>query len=275
MGTQLMARGMPLEACGTLWNVERPEEVRAVHAAYRAAGCDLLTTNTFGGSAYALERYGLASRMEELNCAGLRIAREAAGPSAWVLGNVGPLGDFLSPRGPLSACERRACFRAQIAALKAGGVDAILIETMSDPVEMEIAVNAAKESADSPVFATYAFKKDKDEFRTLTGVPLAEAVQRALAAGADAVGANCGVALSLAENLELAKELVRAAGSTPVILQPNAGSPQWLENGAHYAATPEAMAGLARLLLEAGVRLIGGCCGSSPLHLAAMSRALH
>jgi methionine synthase I (cobalamin-dependent) len=192
-----------------------------------------------------------------------------------VLGNVGPLGDFLSLRGRLSACERRACFCAQIAALQAAGADAILIETMSDPVEMEIAVKAAKESAEGPVFATYAFKKDKDGFRTLTRAPLAEAVQRALAAGADAVGANCGVALSLAENLELARKLVRAAGSTPVILQPNAGSPQWSKNGFRYAATPEAMSDLARLLLEAGVRLIGGCCGTTPLHLAAMSRALH
>jgi len=277
MGTQLFARGLGSGDCGMLWNTERAELVRSVHDAYRQAGCNLITTNTFGGTAYALALHGTgtAERMAELNRAGAQVAREVANNSAWVLGDVGPFGDFLEPLGDMEADELHSMFRAQIAALADGGVDAILIETMSDPAEMEIALSAAKEATSLPVLATYAFQKSSDgTFRTMMGITVDETVERAVAAGADIVGANCGVELSFPDYLELARQIVRSAGKTPVILQPNAGSPQIVDGETRYNATPDEMAAVVKPLLDIGVRIVGGCCGTSPTLLAAMSRKI-
>ena len=224
---------------------------------------------------HALARHGLEGQMEEFNRAGARTAREAAGESAWVLGDVGPFGDFLEPLGDMMECELRAIFRAQIAALMEGGVDAILIETMSDPAEVEVAVAAAKECGSLPILATYAFQKTgENDFRTMMGTDAGEAVERAVAAGAHIVGANCGTGLAFPDYLELARQLVRAAGKIPVILQPNAGAPQIVGDQTVYCATPAEMAAIVAPLLDIGVRIIGGCCGTSPAHLAAMSGAI-
>jgi len=275
MGTQLLASGLASGECGMLWNADRADSVRAVHQAYRQAGCNLITTNTFEGSSFALARHHLDERMAELNGAGARNAREIAGDSAWVLGDVGPFGDFLEPLGDMTADELFAIFRAQITALMEGGADAVLVETMSDPAEVAVAVAAAKAVGSIPVIATYAYQKTGPaEYRTMMGTSVDEAVAQAVAAGADIVGANCGTGLAFPDYLELARQMVRAAGKTPVILQPNAGAPQVIGGQTVYCATPEEIAGIVQPLLEAGVRIIGGCCGTSPAHLAAMSRAL-
>ena len=276
MGTQLLARGLAPGECGMLWNVDRPASVQQVHEAYRSAGCDLITTNTFGGTATALERHGLADRAAELNRAAARIARAAAGENGWVLGDVGPFGDFLEPLGDTTSEELRNIFRAQIQALIEGGADAILIETMSDPAEAAVGVEAAK-SCDSavPVIVTYAFQTTASgEFRTMMGSGVEEAVSSAVGAGAQIVGANCGTSLGLDDYVQLARQIVRAANGAHVILQPNAGSPRAVGDGAVYDATPDQMAATALELAASGVRVIGGCCGTSPGHLAAMSRAL-
>jgi 5-methyltetrahydrofolate--homocysteine methyltransferase len=276
MGTQLMARGLTSGECGMLWNLDRPADVGGIHAAYRAAGCDLVTTNSFGGSRFALEFHGQAGRVAELNRAAAQVARAAAGANGWVLGDVGPFGGFLEPVGDTAPEDVAAAFRDQIAALIAGGADAILVETMSDPAEAVIGIAAAKACNKSiPVVATYTFEKTASgEFRTMMGTTAAEAMQRAIAAGADIVGTNCGTGLNLDDYILLAQQLVAAAGKTPVIVQPNAGAPR-MENGKTiYDATPEQMAACARRLRETGVRIIGGCCGTSPALLAAMSRAV-
>jgi 5-methyltetrahydrofolate--homocysteine methyltransferase len=276
MGTQLLARGLASGECGMIWNVERPGDVGNIHLAYRNAGCDLITTNSFGGSRFALGLHGLAGRVAELNRAAARVARAAAGNHGWVLGDVGPFCDFLEPVGDITADELREAFQTQIAALLEGGVDAILVETMSDPAEAVVGVDAARLcSAEVPVIVTYAFQKTAPgEFRTMMGTSAAEAMRRATAAGAEIVGTNCGTGLSLDDYVNLAEQLVAAAGNASVIVQPNAGSPR-MENGqAIYDATPEKMAATATRLLAAGVRIIGGCCGTTPEHLAAMSRAV-
>lgn len=274
MGTELLANGLGSGECGTLWNVERPEIVRGVHEAYRKAGCNLITTNTFCGSTFALEPHGLVERMAELNRAGARNARDIAGDSAWVLGDIGPFGDFLEPLGDMTENDLRAIFRTQTQALIDGGVDALLVETMSDPAEMEVAIAAVKDCSSLPIIATYAFQKSGDtEFRTMMGTSIEETIERAIAAGANIVGANCGISLSFPDYLELARQLVRAAGRTPVILQPNAGSPQFVGDNTIYCATPADMAAIVAPLWDIGVRIIGGCCGTSPAHLAAMCRA--
>ncbi len=276
MGTQLLARGMKSGDCGMIWNLERPGDVGAIHQAYRTGGSDLITTNSFGGSRFALERHGFANRVAELNRAAAQVARAAAGDHGWVLGDVGPFGDFLEPVGDTTAEDLRAAFRDQIAALLAGGADAILVETMSDPAEAEVGVEAAKACADRvPVLVTYAFQQTAPgQFRTMMGTGVAAAVRRAIEAGADIVGTNCGTSLDLNDYVELARQIVQAAGRTPVIIQPNAGSPR-VENGQTlYHATPEQMAETAVKLLGVGVRIVGGCCGTAPVHLAAMSRAI-
>ena len=160
MGTQLLARGLTSGDCGMFWNAERPGDVGGIHLAYRNAGCDLITTNSFGGSRFALELHGLADRVAELNRAAAQVARAAAGDNGWVLGDVGPFGDFLEPLGDTTADDLRAAFSDQIAALLAGGADAILVETMSDPAEAVVGIEAAKAcAANVPVIVTYAFQK--------------------------------------------------------------------------------------------------------------------
>jgi len=275
MGTQLLAQGLGAGECGMLWNAEHPERVRGVHEAYRKSGCNLFTTNTFGGSSYALEHHGLVERMAELNRAGAQNARQIAGDSAWVLGNIGPFGDFLEPLGDMTAEKLRAIFRAQAQSLIEGGADALLIETMCDPVEVEVAVAAVRDCSSLPIIATYTFQKNGDHaFRTIMGTSVEEAMERAIAAGAHIVGTNCGTALSFPDYLELARQIVRAAEKTPVILQPNAGAPQIVGEQTFYCATPGEMAAIVMPLLDIGVRVIGGCCGTSPAHLAAMSSAI-
>ena len=276
MGTQLLVRGLTSGECGMLWNVNRPGDVGGIHLAYRNAGCDLITTNSFGGSRFALKLHALENRVAELNRAAARVARAAAGENGWVLGDVGPFGDFLEPVGDVTADELRAAFQAQIAALIEGGADAILVETMSDPAEAVVGIEAAKLcSTTVPVIATYAFQKTAPgEFRTMMGTTAAEAVKSATGAGAEIVGANCGTGLSLDDYVKLAEQLVAAAGQAKVIVQPNAGSPRTENGRTIYNATPEEMAATALRLLTAGVRIIGGCCGTTPAHLAAMSRAV-
>ena len=276
MGTQLFARGLKPGACGMLWNVERPGDVGGIHLAYRDAGCDLITTNSFGGTRFALEVHGMVDRCVELNRGAASVARASAGAHGLVLGDVGPFGDFLEPLGDVCPEELQAAFQTQIYALIDGGVDAILVETMSDPAEAVVGVQAAKACDPAlPVIVTYAYQKSAPgEFRTMMGTSVTEAIGRAIDAGADLVGANCGTDLSLDDYVELAGQLVAAAGQIRVIVQPNAGSPQ-IENGQTvYRATPEEMAATAQRLLDAGVRVVGGCCGTTPAHLAAMSRII-
>lgn len=259
-----------------LWNVERPVDIRAVHEAYIDSGCNIITTNSFGGSRTMLERHGLADRVAEFNRAAAELARQAVGEEGWVFGDVGPFGDFLEPLGDMTDGELEEIFHEQIVALIDGGADAVLVETMSAPEEVAVAVRAAKANApELPVVATYAFQKAGEEFRTMMGTTVQEAIQAAVEAGAGVVGANCGTDLGFGDYERLAAELVAAAGGIPVLLQPNAGAPKQAPDGTiTYDALPEEMAELAVRLRKAGVAIIGGCCGTSPAHLKAMANAL-
>lgn len=269
-GTQLQSMGLKPGACGECWNTAYPDRVRELHRRYVAAGADLLTTNTFGANAFVLGNHGAAERVRELNVAGAKLARELAGDNAWVLGDVGPFGGMLEPLGETPPEDAAKAFRDQAAALLEGGADAILVETMSDPAEMALALRAAKAAGAAFVIATYAFQKSAVGLRTMMGTTVADAVAAALAAGADVVGANCGTDLSLADYEKLAVELVAAAKGTPVIVQPNAGSPILCDGKISYAESAALFAAAAPRLLAAGARLVGGCCGSTPEHIAAM-----
>ena len=259
-----------------LWNVDRAADVREIHDAYRSAGSDLITTNSFGGSSFMLNRHGLADRAEELNRAAAEIARSAAGQAGWVLGDVGPFGDFLEPIGETKPHQLRDMFQRQIGALLAGGADAILLETMSDPAEAVIGIDVAKASdAGVPVIVTYAFQKTASgSFRTMMGTSVDEAMHRAIDSGAQIIGANCGARLNLNDYVELAKQIIAVAAGAYVMIQPNAGPPHTEGERTVYNATPEQMAATTLQLLSSGVRIVGGCCGTTSEHLLAISRAL-
>ena len=275
MGTQLIEMGMSAGECGMLWNAARPHDIAAIHRAYRAAGSRLLTSNSFGGTRSMLERHGEGGRVAELNRAAARIASEAAGGEAWVLGDVGPFGDFLEPLGDTEPDELRDIFSEQMRALADGGADIILLETMSDPGEVEVGIEAARTVCELPVMVSYAFQRAADgSFRTMMGNTVEDCLNRALAGGAQIVGANCGTDLGLDDYRELAEALVAASAGRPVALQPNAGAPRNTPDGAVYDATPAEMAALAGDLRDAGVRLVGGCCGTTPAHLAAIAATL-
>lgn len=273
-GTQLQAMGLVPGACGERWNLEQPDRVRELHRRYLAAGSDLLTTNSFGGTATVLAGHGLEGQAQAINLAAARLCREVAGEQAWVLGDMGPFGGLLEPLGDAAPETAERAFRDQAAALLAGGADALLVETMSDPAEMEIAVRAARAAGASLVIATYTFQNSRVGYRTMMGTSVAEGVRRALAAGAAIVGANCGTELSLDDYERLTVELVAAAGDAPVIVQPNAGSPVLREGKISYAESAAQFASATTRLLAAGARIVGGCCGSTPDHIAAMRSIL-
>ncbi len=276
MGTLLMAEGMTAGESSALWNVTHPDIVAGIHRRYRQAGCRLITTNTFQACRTTLEPHGAADRVREINLAAARNVRQGGGDDAIVLADVGPFGGFLEPMGETTESQLQDIFAEQLQALHDGGADVALIETMSDPGELAVGVRAAKAVANWPVLATYAFQKGADgSFRTMMGTTVPDAMDVAIDAGADVVGANCGTGLELADYLALARQLVAAVGGRrPVILQPNAGSPRIVEGRSVHPATPRDMAAVVQPLLDAGVRVIGGCCGTTPDHLQAMARVM-
>ncbi len=281
MGTQLMARGLASGDCGEAWNLQRPIDILSIHQAYLQAGCDLITTNTFGGTTFALERHHLHHQVRELNRAGAQLVRQAivaSGKKAWALGDVGPFGGFLEPVGDMPADRLQALFTQQCQALHEGGADAVLVETMVAPDELALAIKAALSVCDWPVLATYAFNKADDAesggFRTIMGTCVHDAMKHAIDAGASVVGANCGTGLSLEDYQRLAEGMVKSAGDVPVMIQPNAGAPVLVDGKVVHPATPADMANMIPELRNAGVRIIGGCCGTSPAHLKAMAAAI-
>ena len=267
MGTLLYSRGVPLEANFEHLNLVRPELVHQVHAEYVRAGAGLLETNTFGANALRLSAIGLEHRVADINRAGARLAREAAGPERLVAGSVGPL---LLPRGEsaeLPASQKRAIFREQLLALAEGGVDLILLETFAGLDDLELALDEAA-TVGLPAVAQMAFLEGG---RTRDGVSAEEAAQRLEAAGAAAVGANCG-----SGPRELHKVLQRLAATSdlPLAAFPNSGFPEYHDGRYIYLATPEYFAATGRDLVTAGATLVGGCCGTTPEHIAALASAL-
>lgn len=272
MGTLLQERGLEDGAPGEVWNLERPDAVRDAHAAYAGAGSRVLTTNTFGGTRPRLELHGLGDRVGEVNEAAARIAREVADAhGALVAGDLGPTGELLEPLGVMTPAEAQAHFAEQLRGLVAGGIDLVLIETMSDLAEVEAAVAAAREAAPGlPVVVTMSFDTN---LRTMMGVTPAAAVAKAAELGIDAVGANCGRGPEEMEQIAAGLVAARPEGLL-VVAQSNAGLPQLVGDRFEYDASPADLARHAVALRDLGVDLVGGCCGSTPAHLGAMREAL-
>ncbi len=272
MGTLLQDRGLEDGGAGELWNVDRPDVIRDVHEAYATAGARILTTNTFGGTRPRLQMHGLEDRMYELNKAAAQVARAVADVHGVIVaGNLGPTGELMEPLGTMDAEQAKAYFVEQLTGLRDGGVDCVLIETMSDLAETEAAMAAAQEIVpDAPVIATMSFDTN---LRTMMGVRPADAVRQLAASGVDAVGANCGRGPEEMASIAAQMAESRTEGLL-LIAQSNAGLPQVVGDHFEYDASPAAMAGHAVELRELGIDLIGACCGSTPEHLAAMRDAL-
>ena len=269
MGTMLYARGVYINQCYDELNVRAPDLVREVHAEYVRAGAEVLETNTFGANRMKLEQYGLADRVRELNRAGAELARSAAGDRGLVAGAVGPLGARLEPLGPTSHDEARAVFREQMEGLVEGGADVFLLETFADLHEIEQALLAARDvDPNRPVIAQMTIGVD---CRTPYGATV-EDVARALdAAGADVIGLNCSVGpQAILDAIEKMAQVTRRKLSA----QPNAGMPRDIGGRSMYMASPEYMASYARHLIHAGARVIGGCCGTTPEHIAAIAEGI-
>ncbi len=272
MGTLLQDQGLDDGGSGELWNVDRPDVVRDAHRAYAEAGARILTTNTFGGSRPRLDMHGLGDRVHELNEAAARLAREVATEhGALVAGDLGPTGELMAPLGTMDAAAAQAIFAEQLAGLRDGGIDLVLIETMSDLAEVEAAVAAAREvTPDLPIMATLSFDTN---LRSMMGVRPGDAVTALAALGVDAVGANCGRGPGEMEQIAAELAAARPEGLL-LVAQSNAGLPQVVGDHFEYDATPADMAAHAVRLRDLGIDLIGACCGSTPEHVHAISHAL-
>ena len=273
MGTMLQERGLTDGGAPELWNVEKPEVIEDVLEAYAAAGANFITTNTFGATHGRLELHSLADRVIELNQAGAAIARKVADrhPGCFVMGDIGPSGELMDPMGTLTPETAKELFAEQIKGLVAGGVDAILIETMSDLAEVEAAVEAAKEVAPGmPIIATMSFDTN---LRTMMGVKPAMAVTHLSSIGVRIIGANCGRGTD--EMRQIAQEMVDARPEGVfIITQSNSGLPKLVGDTFIYEGTPDEMANYAAEMKAMGVNVVGSCCGSTPAHTKAIAAAI-
>lgn len=259
-GTEMQARGLPPGAPPDTWNLTHPEHVEAVARSYVDAGSQVILTNTFRANAIAM-----AGNLEAINRAGVAISKRAAAGRALVFASIGPTGKLLLS-GEIAHQDAKAAFLAQAAALATAGADALLIETMSDIDEASLAVGAAK-STGLPVIASFAFDSGKKKDRTMMGFT-PEAVAAAMVeAGADALGANCGVGIEFAAPL---CQRLHAASDLPIWIKPNAGLPRMDGSNIRYDVSPHSFASHFASLRDAGAAFLGGCCGSTPAFIRAL-----
>lgn len=269
--TYLQQRGLESWQCAEEFNVTHGDVVQGMSAAYFEAGAEMTLTNTFGGNRYSLAKYGLADRVDEFNRTAAVLAKSQAGPGQYVVGSVGPLGEFPLPLGRVHPDEMRAAYVEQVKALAAGGVDALLFETLRVVQEAEIAIQAAKEHTDLPIMASMVFDRSADGFVTIMGVTPAGAMEALQRAGADVVGANCGNGIE--DMVAVARE-IRSASSAYSIIHSNAGIPSVKDADIVYPETPEYMAAHFAEMARLGVSIVGGCCGTGPEHIRALTAAL-
>ncbi len=271
MGTLLYTRGIPYDHCFDALNLTQRELVLNVHLDYLRAGAEMIETNTFGANPVKLATHSLEDRVRDINWYGAKIAKEARdifGQAVFIAGSVGPLGKPVAPFGRITPAEARAAFRAQIDALVEGGVDALILETFADLTELMEAIRAAREASDLPVIAQMSFTEDG---RTRYGHAPAEVAAVLEGLGVDVIGANCSV--GPVPMLEVIQQMA-ASCRTPLSAQPNAGFPALVEDRYIYPSSPDHLAAYARKMVESGALIVGGCCGTTPEHVAAIGRAI-
>ncbi len=271
-GTFLHAKGLQPGECPELWNIEHADEVLGIAKSYVESGADMIESNSFGGTRFKLEHYGLADKAAAINEAAAAISKKAAGPDRWVIASIGPTGK-MAVTGEVTEAELYEAFKEQAVALAKGGADAVCIETMSAADEAVQAIKAAKENTKLEVICTFTFEKTaQGEYRSMMGLSPADAARAAAEAGADIIGANCGN--GMARMVEIVREMRAAAPGKPILVHANAGLPQNVGGKTVFPETPEMMADLVPELVKAGANIVGGCCGTTPAHIKAIKQAV-
>lgn len=271
MGTELQKRGLKVGDCPEEYNLSHPEIIQAIHDDYYCAGSDIVETNTFGANQIRLKFYGLEHKVREVNLAAVDIAKKVRPLNKFIAGSIGPLGEVLEPIGSISERDAYEVFSEQAIILEEGGVDVIFIETMMAIEEAVIAVKAAKENTSLPVAASMTFEMGKTGLKTPWGVDVETAAIQLTRAGADIIGSNCGKGFD--EMIRVIAEMKKLTVK-PILAQSNAGIPELIDGNLHYKETPEMIASQVLELLNSGVNILGGCCGTTPLHIKKMREVL-
>jgi len=268
MGTMLFAHGLQTGDCPEKWNLDHPKTLEEIARLYHQAGADIVSTNTFGGSALKLKQYGLGDRTEEINAAAVCAVRNAIGDEAYLSVSCGPCGQLIEPLGDVSEDAVFDSFLRQLRGATQTPVDLICVETMTDLSETKLAAKAAQTAAPGvPVAVTMTFDETPNGFYTMMGVSIVQAAQELSDAGVDIIGSNCGNGI---ENMIKIAHEFKACSSLPIMIQSNAGLPVLNGDRLTYPETPEFMADQCRELVELGVSIIGGCCGTTPEHIRAI-----
>jgi 5-methyltetrahydrofolate--homocysteine methyltransferase len=271
-GTFLYAKGLGTGQCPEIWNIEHPEDVMDIASSYINAGSDMVETNSFGANRFKLMHYGLGEQASKLNEAAAAISRLAAGKNKIVLGSVGPTGKILM-MGDVTPEEIYDAYKEQVIALEKGGVDAIIVETMSDIDEAKLAIKAAKENTSCEVICTMTFDRTIDgEYRSMMGVSPTDMVQELVPEGVDIIGANCGNGIE--GMVEIVKEIRLTNSKIPILVHANAGMPVYHNGVTLFPESPEQTAGFVKAIVKAGVNIIGGCCGTTPEHIRQIAKVV-
>jgi len=271
MGTMLQAYGLQSGECSEEWNISHPEVVQKIHQEYIRAGADVILTNTFGANRIKLRSFSIETNIQKINEIAVTIAKgtidkeRSLEKRIFIAGSVGPTGKILEPYGDLKISEVYKNYKEQTVILEKAGVDLIILETFFDLEEIKTALKAVKENSDLMVIASMTFDKN---LKTIYGVDPERAVIVLESEGADGVGANCGIG---PEVLYKVLEIMKKISKTYLMVEPNAGMPELVKDKVVYPASPKIMADYTEKFLKLGVNLIGGCCGTTPLHIKAMS----
>lgn len=265
IGTFLHQKGLKPDECPESWNLNRREDVKQIAQSYVEAGSDIVLTNSFGASPLKLEGYGLQEQAYELNRAAAEIAKMAAGDKILVMGSMGPTGKMVM-MGEVNPQEVYKGFMEQARGLADGGADGIVIETMTDPEEARLAIEAAREVTGIDIACTFTFSKNQDgAYRTMMGTDVGAYLEMALSAGAGIIGANCGN--GTAGMIEIVREIRALDPDIPVLVHANAGLPEYKDGKTVFPESAGEMASQIKELVEAGANIVGGCCGTTPEHI--------
>ncbi|HCC70107.1 MAG TPA: methionine synthase [Bacteroidales bacterium] len=271
-GTMLHEKGLRPGECAESWNLKKPDDVFDIASSYISAGSQIILTNSFGGSSFKLDKYGLKDKVYEINKASAEISRKAAGEDHLVFGSVGPTGIILM-MGEVTPDQLYDSFKTQTIALHDGGVDVILFETFSDTDEAEIAIRAARESVDIPVACTFSFEKTIDgDYKTMMGYNPEYVIPKLIEWGVSIIGSNCGNGSK--GMIEIIRKIRRVDHDKPVIIHSNAGMPVFKDGETIFPETPEEMSGYIPEMIKEGATIIGGCCGTTPKHIEYMARQI-
>jgi len=271
-GTFLYKKGLKSGECAELWCLTHANDVMDIAKSYVESGADMIETNSFGGTSFMIERYGLKEKVAEINEASARISRSAMGDNGWVIASIGPSGKMFIV-GEVTEDELYSSFKEQAIALEKGGADAICIETMADAGEAEIAIKAVLENTNCEVICTFTFDHTKqDTYRTMMGLSPTDAAKRAIDAGANIIGTNCGNGAK--QMIDIVREMRSICQDIPILVHANAGLPRNINGVDVFPESPEDMAALVPELVKAGANIIGGCCGTTPAHIKAIKEAI-